>query len=358
MARAPRSTPPRVSTRAKPKPKPAVPAKAAPAVARSPILIWLARFWGGTLVLGLLTLVAALIASPGLLRQGLNLPQTIGQDLAHLASAPGAWLDALLAPDPGPQPAPKPGARSPASGTPATGQVVQPAPLPKGLPNTPGSFAAARKLLYEKVHVDHRTTFYCGCAFDAEHEVSLGSCGLRVLGDQPRALRAEAEHILPAAHFGQARACWRVPEFFAQCHGQDGKILSGRECCLRVDPLFQVAHNDLHNLVPAVGWVNAQRRDYAWGMIPGEARAFGRCNLEVDAALRRVEPPENRMGDIARVLLYMRDTYGFRLSPQDARMFGAWNNQDPPDAWEKTRNRRVKAIQGVGNQYVDAYRKL
>ena len=63
-------------------------------------------------------------------------------------------------------------------------------------------------------------------------------------------------------------------------------------------------------------------------------------------------------GDIARVMLYMADTYGFTLSRQDQQLFTAWSRQDPPDAWEIERNRRIKAIQGQGNRFVADYAVL
>ena len=85
---------------------------------------------------------------------------------------------------------------------------------------------------------------------------------------------------------------------------------------------------------------------------------FGACNFEVDSGIRRVEPPENIQGDIARVMLYMADTYGFTLSRQDQQLFTAWSRQDPPDAWEIERARRIKAIQGQGNRFVADYAVL
>jgi deoxyribonuclease-1 len=90
-------------------------------------------------------------------------------------------------------------------------------------------------------------------------------------------------------------------------------------------------------------------------MIPGEKRQFGACNIEVDSSTRRAEPPESVMGDIARTMFYMADTYGFTLSRQDQQLFTAWSRQDPPDDWEIERNRRIKAIQGKGNRFVEDY---
>ena len=232
------------------------------------------------------------------------------------------------------------------------------APPPGNLPNTPGTFTAAKKALYDQVYADHRVTFYCGCRYDADRRIDLASCGLESLADKPRAQRIEAEHIFPAAQFGNFRPCWRNPGDFPACVKGSGKAVSGRECCQQVDPVFEAAHNDLFNLVPAVGEVNGKRSDFNWGMIPGEKREFGSCNFEVDSSIRRVEPPETIMGDIARTMFYMADTYGFTLSRQDQQLFTAWSRQDPPDAWEIERARRIKAIQGKGNRFVEDYAAL
>lgn len=226
---------------------------------------------------------------------------------------------------------------------------------PGHLPNTPSTFTAAKKALYDQVYADHRITFYCGCTYSPDRQIDLASCGLESLADKPRAQRIEAEHIFPAAQFGNFRPCWRNPGDFPECVKGSGKTVSGRECCQKVDPVFEAAHNDLFNLVPAVGEVNGQRSDFNWGMIPGEPRVFGTCNFEVDSSIRRAEPPESVQGDIARVMFYMADTYGFNLSDQDQQLYTAWSRQDRPDAWEVERTRRIKAIQGQGNRFVEDY---
>ncbi len=125
-------------------------------------------------------------------------------------------------------------------------------------------------MLYEQVYADHRVTFYCGCRYDASKHIDLASCGLEALADKPRAQRIEAEHLFPAAQFGNFRPCWRSPRNFPSCIKSDGSALSGRACCQQVDPVFNAAHNDLFNLVPVVGEVNGKRSDYNWGMIAGE----------------------------------------------------------------------------------------
>ena len=221
------------------------------------------------------------------------------------------------------------------------------------LPNTYHSFSSAKRALYGKIYADHRQTFYCGCTYDDKRRVDLSSCDMATLQRKTRARRVEAEHVFPAFQFGNFRQCWRNPASFPKCVRRNGKVMKGRACCEKVDPVFRSAHNDLMNLFPAVGEVNGRRSNYNWGMISGEQRRFGSCDIEVDSSIRRAEPPETVRGDIARVMFYMAATYGFRLSSQDRQLYSAWSKMDPPDAWERERSRRIKAIQGVGNTFVD-----
>ncbi len=215
------------------------------------------------------------------------------------------------------------------------------------LPKTPSSFSKAKRLLYKNVYQGHQLTFYCGCQYDSNKRVDLNSCGVVPRKNAKRAQRVEAEHVFPAYQFGNFRKCWREPEVVC------GKKMSGRKCCEKTDSVFLAAHNDLHNLFPAVGEVNGDRSNFNWGMIAGEKRSYGQCNIEVDSSTRRAEPPEQVMGDIARTMFYMSDTYGFRLSSQDIKLYRAWSTQDPVDDWELERNARIGKIQGYRNPFID-----
>jgi len=231
-------------------------------------------------------------------------------------------------------------------------------PVPPGhMPRVAENFSAAKILLFERVYRGHRTTFYCGCGYDGGGRTALRSCGLQAVSGEVRANRVEAEHLFPAAKFGNYRSCWRQPKAFPECREANGSVLSGRACCLRADPIFIAAHNDLHNLVPALGLVNAHRSDYSWGTVSGGER-YGACEIRIDGRTRRAQPPPKVRGDIARTMLYMQNTYGFRLSRQDQQLYAAWNNADPPDAWEIERDRRIARLQGKTNEYVSAYRQL
>ena len=92
--------------------------------------------------------------------------------------------------------------------TPPTPVTPPTAASPSGaLPKSPSSFESAKKILYGQVYADHRITFYCGCTYSTDRKVDLASCGLEALAGIPRAQRIEAEHIFPAAQFGNFRPC-------------------------------------------------------------------------------------------------------------------------------------------------------
>ena len=45
----------------------------------------------------------------------------------------------------------------------------------------------------------------------------------------------------------------------------------------------------MYNLVPAVGEINGLRSNYNFGIIPGEKREFGSCDMEIEG--QKAEPP-------------------------------------------------------------------
>ena len=93
--------------------------------------------------------------------------------------------------------------------------------------------------------------------------------------------------------------------------------------------------SDLHNLVPAVGELNGDRSNLPFSMIEGEPREYGACDFEVNLAADRVEPRPEVRGNIARTYFYMSSTYGLPISE------------------ERERNRRITAIQGNVNPFVE-----
>lgn len=199
------------------------------------------------------------------------------------------------------------------------------------------SFSSAKKVLQKQVYYDHRTTFYAACSFDAKKHVDWASCGYAPRARAKRGGRVEWEHVMPAWEFGHQLQCW-----------QQG----GRKACKK-DPRFRRMESDMHNLRPAVGELNGDRSNYRYGMIEGEARAYGAVDFEVDFKHRVAEPRPEVRGDIARTYFYMAREYGIRISSKQRKLFEAWDRADPVDAWERERNRRITRLQGNFNAMIE-----
>lgn len=228
----------------------------------------------------------------------------------------------------------------------------------------PSSFSKAKKLALTQVYKDHHKSFYCGCSFNNTKEVDQSSCGYEPRTpitksgkENIRDNRIEWEHVLPASKMGNHLACWGDERSqFPKCVKSNGKLKSGRECCQKVNRNFRNAHNDLVNLTPAIGEVNADRSNLPYTEIIGEKRAYGQCDFEYDVTNKVVEPSLIIRGDIARIQLYLEQRYGdvlgFKFSEQKKIMLKQWNESDPVSDWEIERNNRICKSQGSGNELV------
>jgi len=225
-----------------------------------------------------------------------------------------------------------------------------------------GSFTTAKRWAEKYIYHDRRITFYCGCSYTEDREINQGSCGYvprtpitKSGKENIRDNRLEWEHVFPMLTMGNNLQCWSSGRGdFPQCVDSEGNLKSGRACCQKVNDTFKQAHNDLVNMVPAIGEVNANRLYHPYGIVDGEPRKYGACDFEVENKV--VEPAPSIRGDIARIQLYMLMTYGdklgFTFDPDRLLMFQQWAGSDPISDWELERNRRICAKQGSSNPLV------
>lgn len=204
----------------------------------------------------------------------------------------------------------------------------------------PSSFSKAKKEAV-KIYVDHTSSFYCGCDIQWQGKKGipdLDSCGYQVRKQLKRASRIEWEHVVPAWQFGHQRKCW-----------QNG----GRKNCTKNDKVFKSMEADLHNLVPAIGEVNGDRSNYNFSQWNGvDGATYGQCEVQVNFKQRKVMPPEQSRGAIARTYLYMSQEYEFQLSKQQRQLMTAWDKQHSVSQWECERNERIYQVQGNHNPFV------
>jgi len=207
----------------------------------------------------------------------------------------------------------------------------------------PQTFDQARTTLRQAVYHDRNSEgdFYCGCDWrwvgESGGRTDLASCAYQVRAQAERAARTEWEHIVPASAFGQPRQCWRN---------------GGRENCNRTDAFFNRMEADLHNIVPALGEVNADRSNFRFDEIEGEPYQYGACEFEVDFRQGLAEPRDEVKGQVARIYFYMHQRYELNLSAIEQQRFLQWHQQFPVSTWELERDRRIAAIMGHHNPFV------
>lgn len=222
---------------------------------------------------------------------------------------------------------------------------------------------AKRELAKIYIVADQRTDLYCGCPFTplAGHGMRVDSraCGYVVVHDPSRAERIEWEHAVPASALGQTFEEWKIGN--PKCVDTHGKRFHGRKCARLASYEFARMEADLHNLFPVVGEVNELRSDLPMGVSSPEGFRpsngprsfhFGACESAVEQGVF-VPRPQVR-GDLARAYKYMDSNYPERRLIDDVhrKLFDAWDAADPPDAWERERNRRIAARQGNANAFI------
>ncbi|WP_158147790.1 endonuclease [Vibrio fluvialis] len=229
--------------------------------------------------------------------------------------------------------------------------LVSPLALASGN-TTIESFNTAKQLMQKQIFVGpaYQTTLYCGAAFDARKVVTLPD-GFKSDKYLKRQKKWEAEHIVPAENFGNAFAAWR--EGHPDCVDSKGKAFKGRNCASKVDQTYRLMQSDLYNLYPAIGAVNALRQNYNFTLLPHASSDFGRCDMRIED--RKVQPPEQARGRIARAYLYMDAVYPtYSMSRAQRQLMQAWDKQYPVTAVECEIGRRIEAVQQSDNPILDA----
>jgi deoxyribonuclease-1 len=179
-------------------------------------------------------------------------------------------------------------------------------------------YETARRLLWSKVYSDGGETLYCGERFG------------------PRKGREiNVEHVLPMS--------WATR--FLKC--------GSRNECRKSSSRFNQIEGDLHNLYPSLASINKARSSFPYGEISGERRNYGKCDFELDARGKLVEPRARARGEIARAMFYMKAEYGIAIRPRLGKLLYKWHRQDPPDKIEEHRNVIIEKLQGNRNAFID-----
>ena len=220
------------------------------------------------------------------------------------------------------------------------------------------SFSSSKKQLLKEVYYDHKITFYCQNLFEIKR--IKGKEKTLILQDNNkytprnkttkkgkvniRAKRVEWEHVIPAENFGRQFTCWRYGG--DRCVTKKGKKYKGRRCCKKISKIFKIMEADMMNLVPAIGEVNADRKNFRYMDTTQSLKGqYGECEFKVDFKKRKAYPPNYTKGFIARTYFYFTEKYKIKLSKRDKKMFKVWDKAYPITEWEKIRKNRIREIQ-------------
>ena len=205
-------------------------------------------------------------------------------------------------------------------------------------------FSQAKRHLH-KIYSGHETTLYCGCRYYGK-ELNLNSCGVFVPNANKRLKRLEWEHVVPAERLGRVVNSWANGD--SVCKGRK----KGRKCAAQASPLFRQMEGDLYNLYPESGGINQARSNKPpRESLAGKITKFGTCETSIGKS--GFVPRKSVRGEIARTYLYMSDAYDIPLTKDELAMFSGWSAQDPVDKWECERSRKIKAVQGNRNRFVE-----
>jgi len=215
------------------------------------------------------------------------------------------------------------------------------------------SLRKAKEAAKKQVYKDHMFTYHCGCAFDISGALDAKACGYRPRDPAKTGDHVVWKQVIPMRRAAKHLDCWRGGH--SSCVDSKGKKITGRKCCSKPDVSdeYQRLRSDLFNLIPVEEALIKEIGRCDVGLLEGEDRPYGACDIEADLEKKVFEPPESKRGDVARVYLYLADTYGMKLKSRQRDMLLGWHKADPPDAWEKELNQRIKKIQNNGNPYIE-----
>lgn len=208
----------------------------------------------------------------------------------------------------------------------------------------PKSFSTSKKYLFTKVYPSRGDTIYLGSEWIYKEKVTVPEETLESIPSRYRyrAHRIEAEHIIPASWLLRVNGKKRDSYIQAKELG-----VSPRKYCYRNDMDYRYAHNDLVNLYPSLGSVNAMRSDKLYsnkasGSILGVLEDDKHCLV----TSRVLIPSMEYRGMIARVAKYMTIRHGIVYNSRLTTLFDKWDKLYPVTDEEYRRDEIIYQLQG------------
>lgn len=178
-------------------------------------------------------------------------------------------------------------------------------------------FKAAEQLLWTTVYADGDASLYCGQVFS------------------------------------QQSSLFTVSQIYSSKQLKRSLRCSTDNQCTVVNPRYPYMKADLHNFYPALTRAELVRRNAQFGDLDDSAaNKLADVGCQMQATFQLVEPRDEAKGNIARAIFYMANEYDLPIIGS-VQMYKQWNQIDPPDPSEKTRNEKIAELQGIRNSFID-----
>lgn len=189
-------------------------------------------------------------------------------------------------------------------------------------------YTAARKVLFGQIHLKDTSTGFA--IFDVYCETTTTDRDIPNQppgpGQIPDSNVLNAEHTWPQSHFSKS---------FSK----------------------DLQKSDLNILYPVLSKANSSRGNLEFNEVVTQTTSPCKQSRRGYAATgtRQVyfEPPAAHKGNVARALFYFSVRYKMPISQEEESSLRAWNRQDPPDDFERTRNDQVQHEQNNRNPFID-----
>lgn len=120
----------------------------------------------------------------------------------------------------------------------------------------------------------------------------------------------------------------------------------------------ELQKSDLHHLFPTDSKANSTRGNFEFAEVT-ENQNLSNCNASksgpsvVSGGRTFFEPPSTHKGNVARALFYFSVRYKMPISEAQEEFLRRWNDLDPVDDAERTRNAEIEKLQGNRNPFID-----
>lgn len=120
----------------------------------------------------------------------------------------------------------------------------------------------------------------------------------------------------------------------------------------------ELQKSDLHHLYPTDMKANSVRGNYDFAEVVSNLN-LKNCDAsksgasEVSGGSNYFEPPSEHKGNVARALFYFSVRYRMAITNDQQAFLRRWNEQDPVDDAEMTRNNEIEKLQGNRNPFID-----